>query len=80
MKKHRKKAITLVGMSGPLKSNIGKHLAKRTGLKLVDLDRLIFEKKGKSQNENGQPQFSADPSDDSVAEKIKIENSKIKQN
>ena len=41
-----KKNLVLLGMSGSGKSSLGKLLAKITGLKLYDIDKLIIEEIG----------------------------------
>ena len=41
-----KKNLVLLGMPGSGKSSLGKLLAKITGLKLYDIDKLIIEEIG----------------------------------
>lgn len=55
--------IVLVGFMGTGKSSVGKKLAKRLGMKFVDMDTIIEERAGKPIPrifaEDGEPQFRA---------------------
>ena len=55
------KNIVLVGFMGSGKTTVGRLLAERTGMPLVDMDTLIEERAGKSINdifaEDGEPHF-----------------------
>ncbi len=56
-----KRNIVLVGFMGTGKTTVGRLLAERTGMPLVDMDALIEERAGKTINEifaeDGEPHF-----------------------
>lgn len=58
-----KRNIVLVGFMGSGKTTVGRLIAEKTGMPLLDMDALIVERAGKSINdifaEDGEPHFRA---------------------
>ena len=56
-----KKNIILVGFMATGKTSVGKQLARKTGMRFVDMDALIVEREGRAINEifatDGEPYF-----------------------